>query len=165
MVSRNPDFITPADVAPSDPSARVVDDEQEFAEWESMMAEAGLKIVKTQGKGVWGRQHHPSMKKSEAEKAASAIKTSVIESMKDFFKPDSTLDLLTEEVQKACDTVAEVTAAKKELTKEIDRLEKKLTQAYLTMKGVTAELTDAVEKMAIETERLRGAVAADRHEN
>lgn len=77
--------------------------------------------------------------------------------MEQFLKTEADIDLLTEEVQRACDIVTEVTAAKKELSLEIDALEKKLTKAHVTMKQVSGELAEAVEIMAKETQRLRSA--------
>ena len=73
-------------------------------------------------------------------------------------KPRADIELLADEVQKACDIVSEVTAAKRELSLEIDALEKKLTKAYTSMEEVSNELAEAVAKMAKETQRLRSAM-------
>ena len=73
-------------------------------------------------------------------------------------KTEVDIGLLADEVQRACDIVTEVSAAKRELSLEIDALEKKLTKAYMTMKEVSNELAEAVETMAKETQRLRSAV-------
>lgn len=77
---------------------------------------------------------------------------------KEMLKTEADIELLAEEVQRACDTVTELTAAKRELSLEIEALEKKLMKAYMTMKQVSAELAEAVETMAKETQRMRSAV-------
>lgn len=66
--------------------------------------------------------------------------------------------LIADEVQRACDVVARITAAKRTLSLEIGTLEKRLTKAYETMKGVTDELAEAVETMARATRRLSSVV-------
>lgn len=74
------------------------------------------------------------------------------------FQPRPDIELLADEVQKACDIVTEVTAAKRELSLEIDAQEKKLMKAYATMKEVSNELAEAVAKMVKESQRMRSAL-------
>jgi DNA-binding protein len=69
------------------------------------------------------------------------------------------IDKITIEVRNAFRAVGAVTAAKKELTKEINELELKTTDAMVRMRILSLEMTEAVAKMAQEAHRLEAAIS------
>lgn len=73
------------------------------------------------------------------------------------------IDKITLEVRSAFRAVGAVTAAKKELTKEIDELELKTTDAMVRMRMLSLEMTEAVAKMAQEARRLEAAISTQMH--
>lgn len=162
-MARKPDFITTADIASAKIDG-VKNASTEIFDLDSMILEGTKVDFANYGEtSYWDLQHLPNTELIGA--VVSTAESATVPSTNDFLKLEPSLDYLTEEVQKACDLVSEVTGAKKELSMEIDRLEKKLSKLYMNMKGVTEELQKAVEKMAIETQRLRGAVVTPHEED
>lgn len=92
------------------------------------------------------------------DNSATAAKSGADDIAERMLKTGADIEFLADEVHKACDVVAEVTTAKRELSLKIDALEAKLAEAHKTMKEVSKGLAEAVETMAKETHRLRSAV-------
>ena len=92
------------------------------------------------------------------DNSTTATKSGADDIMERMLKTGADIELLADEVHKACDVVTEVTTAKRELSSKIDALEGKLAKAHKTMKALSKELAEAVETMAKETHRLRSAV-------
>lgn len=88
----------------------------------------------------------------------TATKSGADDIVERMLKTGADIELLADEVHKACDIVTEVTAAKRDLSLKIDALEGKLAKAHKTMKELSIELAEAVDTMAKESHRLRSAV-------
>lgn len=123
--------------------------EEDDSEWRSVTAVAAAAEMtpassETDPSNMWGSQDLADLNLNEHATTPQETETDI-----DFF---------TQELQKACDAVTEATTAKKEISSQINALEKKLIKAYITIQEVSQELEEAVEKVAMETQRLRTAV-------
>lgn len=96
------------------------------------------------------------------EQATAPVYSGAPGPMRTFLDSNHDVDFCTQELQKACDAVTQATAAKKELSVQIHALERKLVKAYVTIQEVSQELAEAVDKVAMETQRLRAAVVTYR---
>ena len=123
-------------------------EEEDDSEWRSVTATAAGMTPdssETDPSNIWGSQDLADLNLLN-EHATTAPET------------ETDIDFFTQELQKACDAVTEATTAKKEISLQINALERKLIRAYITIQEVSQELEEAVEKVAMETQRLRIAV-------